>query len=138
MYKKILHATDFESNHFNYCQQAKTIAEKFGAELYIMHVITIPTSLFIAQSLGFAEMVSPLKDNALTVMQQISESLNIPSSHQFVELGNIKHEVFKKIEELDIDLLIIGNHAASNIPAFVGSNVFTLMQHTPCDVLTLM
>lgn len=70
MYTNILHATDLSNDHFNMCQQAAEIAKKFGAKLYLLHVIETPPSVQIAQGLGFAEINSPLQiqENAKVVL----------------------------------------------------------------------
>lgn len=137
MYKKILHATDLEVDHFNSCQQAHDIAKKFNASLYLIHVISIPTSMYIAQTLGFAELSVPLKSNAKLVLDELGETFDIPKDHIFVEEGNVTYEIFKKIDELACDLLIIGSHNQSKLPPFLGSNAFSMMQSQTCDILML-
>lgn len=125
MYKHILHATDLNENHFSTCEKAKKIASHFNATLHIIHVIDTPASLQVAQSLGFAEITLPVKDDAQLVMRLLGEALNIPESQQWVEIGSTKEGIIKKIKALDCSLLIIGGHSP------------TLSEDVPCDVLTL-
>lgn len=138
MYTTILHATDLKENHYELCQKAAEIAKSFGATLHLLHVIEPPASLQIAQGLGFAELSKPIRDDAYTVLQVLGESLNIPSTHQHVEVGSIKMHVFDKIRDLGCDLLIVGTHDPSDhVPAFLGSTAHAMVNHARCDVLTL-
>ncbi len=137
MYTHILHATDLSENHFHMCQQAVEIAKCFHARLYLLHVIEPPASLQLAQGLGFAEFDHPIKDDAEAVMRTLGDALNIPASQQFVEIGSIKVNVLKKVEELSCNLIIIGSHAPSNLPSFLGSTAHAVVHHAKCDVLTL-
>jgi nucleotide-binding universal stress UspA family protein len=137
VYTSILHATDLNETHFHLCQQAMNVALKFNATFYLLHVIEQPTSLQLAQGLGFAEIDTPPADDATIVMRALGEALNIPVSHQFVEIGSIKTHTLRKIQTLNCNLLIIGSHSKSNIPAFLGSSAQGLVETTPCDVLTI-
>ena len=137
MYTTILYATDLSENHFKMCQKAAEIAKYFHAKLYLMHVIEPPASLQLAQGLGFAEFDRPLKEDAEAVMRALGEALNIPASQQFVEIGSIKTHVLDKVQELSCNLIIIGSHTPSNLPAFLGSTAHAVVNHAKCDVLTL-
>ena len=137
MYSNILYATDLKENHYKMCQQAVKIANCFVAKLYILHVIESPTSLQLAQGLGFAELCTPVKDNAQTVMNILGEALNIPADRQFVEIGSIKLVVLEKAKQLLCDLIIIGSHTPNHLPSFMGSTAHAVVNQATCDVLTL-
>ena len=137
MYTKILYATDLSENHFYMGQQAAQIAKRFNATLYILHVIEPPASLQLAQGLGFAEFDQPIKDVAQAVMSTLGEALNIPTDQLFVEVGSIEMHVLKKVEELSCNLIIIGSHTPSKLPAFLGSTAHAVVHQAKCDVLTL-
>ncbi|KTD61786.1 universal stress protein [Legionella spiritensis] len=137
MYTNILHATDLKENHFRTCEQAADIASRFGATLHLLHVIEPPASLQLAQGLGFAELATPVKDDAKTVMNVLGDALNIPVERQHVEVGSVKLIILSKVRELDCDLIIIGSHAPNHLPAFLGSTANAIVHHATCDVLTL-
>ncbi|MCX7116489.1 MAG: universal stress protein [Legionellales bacterium] len=136
-YAHILHATDLSQNHFKMCQQAVEIAACFHAKLYLMHVIEPPPTLQLAQGLGFAEFDHPLKEDAISVMHVLGDALNIPLQQQFVEVGSIKMHILDKVKELGCDLIIIGSHTPSRLPAFLGSTAHAIAHHAACDVLTI-
>ena len=137
MYKKILHATDLSENHYTLCQQAMNIAKCFQAKLSLIHVIEIPSSIQLAQSLGFMELVKPLKDQGVATLNIVGESLGILPQSQYVEIGSIKTHIINKINELGFDLIIIGSHTPSHLPNFLSSTAHMLTNHVPCDVLTI-
>ena len=137
MYTHILYATDLSKTHFRMGKQAVEIAKKFKAKLFLLHVIEPPPSLQLAQGLGFAEFDHPIKDDAWTVMNALGEALSIPTSQQFVEVGSIKMHVLSKVEELSCNLIIIGSHTPSKLPAFLGSTAHAVVHQAKCDVLTL-
>lgn len=137
MYKHILHATDLSENHFDICQKSIKLAKTLGAKLYFLHVIEIPASLQWAQSLGFAELATPVKDGAQTVMSTLSDALKIPSANLFVEIGSAYMHILSKVNELNCDLVILGSHAPNTFPTFMGSTAHAVLHHATCDVLTL-
>ena len=60
----IIHATDLSENHFGMCERAVAIAKKLQAKLYLLHVVETPSSMVLAQGLGFAEAIFGEKDSA--------------------------------------------------------------------------
>lgn len=137
MYTKILYATDLSNEHSHLTAKAATIAKQFNATLYLLHVIELPASVQLAQGLGFVELANPVKEDAQTVLSLIGENFNIPLEQQWVEVGSVKEQLFKKVKELDCQLIIIGSHSPNTIPAFLGSTAHAVVHHAPCDVLTL-
>lgn len=137
MYSTILHATDLSEHHFAICKQAADIAKRFDAKLYLLHVIQPPTSMQLAQGLGFAEFDAPVKDNAQVVMDLLGETLCIPQEQLLVEVGSIKLSILNKAETLGCGLIIIGNHTPTHLPPFLGSTAYSVVHHAKCDVLTL-
>jgi universal stress protein A len=137
MYPIIIHATDLCQYHYELSQKAADIAQCFKAKLYLLHVIQPPTTLQVAQGLGFAEFDSPVKDNAQTVMNVLGDALDIPSDQLLVEIGSIKHTILNQAEKLNAKLIIIGSHTPTHLPPFLGSIAHNVVQHAHCDVLTL-
>jgi universal stress protein A len=119
------------------CQQAASIAKAFKAQLYLLHVIEPPPTLQLAQGLGFAEFDHPMKDDAIAVVDVLGEALAIPKEQQCVMVGSIKLNVLEKAKELGCDLIILGHHSDTKIPAFLGSTAHAVVHHAHCDVLIL-
>ncbi|CEG57009.1 universal stress protein [Legionella fallonii] len=137
MYTNILYATDLLNEHSHLTQKASTIAQQLNAKLFLLHVIELPTSIQLAQGLGFTELANPAKDDAQTVLSLISENFNVPTERQFVEIGSVKEHIFNKAKELGCQLIIVGSHASTGLHSFLGSTANAVINHAPCDVLTL-
>lgn len=137
MYTNILFATDLLDKHKHLTERAAQIARHFNACLYLLHVIEMPSSYQLAQGLGFAELATPAKDDAQTVLSLIGESINVPVSQQFVEIGSVKDLIFKKVKELDCQLVIIGSHSTHGLESILGGTAHAITNRAPCDVLTL-
>lgn len=137
MYKIILHPTDLLENHYDNCKKSVEIANFFGATLHLLHVIEPPSTLQLAQGLGFAELAVPAKEDALTVMHLLGESLNLPPEQQHVEIGSIKQKIMEAVNNLTCDLIIIGSHTPTALPAFLGSTAYAIIHQAKCDILTI-
>ena len=125
MYKKILHATDLNEHHFEYCERALAIAKHFKATLHLLHVIESPFSLQIAQGLGFAEIEQPDVPGASLVLKSLGEALNIPAEQQWVSVGDLPSHLFQKARDLHCSLIIIGK------------TKHPIVEHANCDILVL-
>jgi universal stress protein A len=137
VYSIILHATDLDQYHYELSQQAAAIAKCFKAKLYLLHVLQPPTSLQVAQGLGFAEFDAPVKDNAQTVINVLGDGLHIPHKQLLVEVGSIKQQILNTAKKIGCQLLIIGSHTPSHLLPLLGSIAHATVQHAHCDVLTL-
>ena len=137
MYSSILHLTDLNDTHFDMCAHAVKIAACFQAPLYILHVVETPPSVQFAQGLGFAEIDSPNLSTANTVLQTLSDALDIPSARLLVKSGSIKERALETIAELNCDLLIIGQHVHHFMLSILESSAHSVADQVPCDVLTL-
>jgi len=137
MYTNILHATDLGHNHFELSKKAAEIANIFHATLHLIFILETPTSLQIAQGLGFAEFDRPVKDEAQAVIATLGEALGVPPEQQYIEIGSAKHQILSKALEINSDLIIIGSHTPSSLPAILGSTAHAVTHQSSCDVLTL-
>lgn len=137
MYKRILHATDLQQNHFSMCEKVTKLAKYHHAELFLVHVIEIPQSMLLAQNLGFAELLLPAKEDAKIVLKTIGDALNISEKHQFVDIGIVKQHILERASSLKCDLIVLGRHCSGILPSLLGSTTYHVMQHADCDVLIL-
>lgn len=137
MYKNILHASDLSENHFDLCKKVVKFAHAIGAQLHFLHVIETPASLQWAQSLGFAELATPVKDGAQVVMTTLSDALNISPENMHVEIGSAYLHILESVKALGSDLVILGSHSTTSMHTFLGSTAQAVIHHAPCDVLTM-
>ena len=137
MYKIILHPTDLSESHYNIAERAATLAKNMNAKLFLIHVIEPPTSLQLAQSLGFAEFDKPRKDDAQSVLKVLGDALDIPEDQQIVEIGSIKKHILETASKINCDLIAMGSHEPDVVPGFLGSTAHAVVHYATCDVLTI-
>ena len=137
MFKTILHPTDLSESHFHMAEKAANLAKNMNAKLFLIHVIEPPTSLQLAQSLGFAEFDRPRKDDAKSVLKVLGEALDIPEEQQLVEVGSIKKHILEAASKIDCDLIIMGSHEPDAVPRILGSTAHAVVHSATCDVLTI-
>ena len=137
MQTKLLLAIDLLEGSHKLLLKAQDIAQKLGAELYIIHVIETPLTTQYAHALGFAELLEPSTIEAKTVLSALADELNIPSEHQYVYTGNAAYKIIEEAKILSIDAIIIGSHAHTALPNFLGTTANTILHKAHCDVITL-
>ncbi|MGA8490049.1 MAG: universal stress protein [Terriglobales bacterium] len=129
--KRILTCTDFSENSDRALDYAISVAEEYGAELTVMHVIEeIP---------GQAE-----KEAVLAAAQQRLERL-IPTEKRtalrtktLVRLGKPYQRIVEHARGAEIDLVTMGVRGAGALDrAIFGSTTYRVIQLGPCPVLAV-
>lgn len=116
-------------------RKAKSIADKFSAELYLVHVIEPFPAYAYPGFAGFTEVEAPLRDHAEGQLEKLADSLQVPKKRQFLEIGAAKNEVLSLATELGVDLIITGSHNKRGLAHLLGSISNAITQHAACDVL---
>lgn len=133
----ILHATDLQDNHLNYCEQAVKIAKLFKAELYFLHVLDIPNSWQIAQGLGFAENEPfPIEETRM-IMNALAYQFELPKNNMLVMHGNLRSCIIECIENLQPEILLIGSTSNQLMQGEFTHLSHFIVDHAPCDVMML-
>ncbi len=139
-YNNILLATDLSSDWDELCNKATKLAKTFDAKLSFLHIVEhIPVEL--ASDMMMPPMVdldTPHIENARAELDSKIDALQLPyKAERWVELGNTKNEIFRTVEESNIDLLILGNHPRHGLGVLFGSTATSVLHKAPCDVLTV-
>lgn len=137
MYQCILHATDLRENHLQYCEQAHALAKSLHAELFFIHILNVPNSWQLAQSLGFAENVPQPIEEATLVMNVLGEQFDLDKDHLLVRQGGIKNCLIEAIELVQAELVIIGFTHHALFKGELTHMSESLAEQTICDVLLM-
>ena len=144
--KKVLVAFDGSDSSVKALKMGVKLAEKFGAELYLVYVARLG-DLYDPQFLvtEFTEVLESLKREGKDIADLLTESgrkiLKAGSrlggtlvTKEIVKLGNPAEEIIKTAEEEGVDIVVLGPHSKrkSLIMGSVGREVVEL---SPCSVL---
>jgi len=138
--KKILVPTDFSDQAENALKVAAQLAKKYNGEIYLLHMLEMPLHLAntgsveaLPESLFFIK----LAEKRFKEMNN-KEYLRDLSVHHQVEYEEIYDGIQKKVEQLDIDIIIMGSHGSSGFKEmFIGSNTEKVVRTSNIPVLVI-
>lgn len=141
--RRILVPTDFSKHSQNALRYAAEFAGKFGAELYLLHVVQ-DLALFVPDAVAvtppLALPVSQLTAAAREALDRLArdEMLQGLNVRQVVREGTPFYEIIQVAKEEDIDLIVMGTHGhAGLVHVLLGSVTEKVVRKAPCPVLTV-
>lgn len=139
-YSKILIAVEELPLAEKVFKRGISLAKEFKAEVGIVHVVNIPTSvgsidagILPEEAMNFSKKAG---ENLLkNLIENFSE--NTPVT-EFLPVGSPVDEVSNVVEEFGAELLVVGTHARSGISKFfLGSVEEQIVSHVKCEVLVV-
>lgn len=141
-YHKVLVAVDFSDAAGQVMERAAQLAKEQGASIVLLHVVEyLPPMGFSGDPL-VVPMIdideSSLVERAEKSLQQfVDQHLAGVSLEQVVRIGIPKLEIINVLDELSIDLLLIGSHGRHGFARLLGSTAAAVLNDCPCDVLAV-
>jgi nucleotide-binding universal stress UspA family protein len=139
---RILVPTDFSKHSENALAYASAFAEKFNAELYLLHVVQ-DLALFVPEAVSAAPVAPPVEQLTSAVREALDRiidkhQLSRFTVHAEVREGSPFYEIIRFARETDIDLIIMGTHGHSGlVHVLLGSVAEKVVRKAPCPVLTV-
>src|SRR5262245_30448983 len=140
---RILVPTDFSKHSQNALTYAVAFAEKFGAELYLLHVVQ-DLALFIPDAFAVAPPVAPPVEQfvaaARSALDRVVQENQLGrfTVHPEVREGTPFYEIIQFAQEQDVDLIVMGTHGHSGLAhVLMGSVAEKVVRKAPCPVLTV-
>jgi nucleotide-binding universal stress UspA family protein len=140
---RILVPTDFSKFSQSALTYAVAFAEKFEAELYLLHVVQnlammVPDTVNVVPPVvpSIEELTSAVRD-ALdrTVRENHLEHFTI---HREVREGTPFYEIIQFAKEKNVDLIVMGTHGHTGlVHVLLGSVTEKVVRKSPCPVLTV-
>lgn len=126
---RILLPTDFSKFSGEATKYACALAEQFGAELHVLHVLE-------AQETAYPELMEPVEKALAQVLNpKWAEGRKVVKA---TAQGPAFLEIIKYAREHDIDLIVLGTHGRSGlVHVLVGSVAERVVRKSPCPVLTV-
>lgn len=141
--KRILVPTDFSEFSHHALTYAVAFAEKFGAELHLLHVVQdigvlVPDLVTAAPPMmPSVDQMSTAARGALDRLAQEKQLDRLPL-HKHVSQGTPFYEIIRLAKEADIDLIVMGTHGRSGLThVLMGSVSEKVVRKAPCPVLTV-
>jgi universal stress protein A len=141
--RRILAPTDFDVCSSPTTRYAVELAEKFGSELILLHIVqdlalAMPDA--VMPTPVPAPMLTELIDAAKTSLENLVKSENLMRLNPRLEVrvGSPAAEIVAVAKELKVDLLCIGTHGRGGLAhLLLGSVAEKIIRHAPCPVLTI-
>jgi len=141
--QRILVPTDFSKFSQVAITYAAALTEKFGAELYLLHVVQDLT-VFLPEAVETAPVVALPVDQFLAAARTAMErsardnSLQNLPIHQEIRVGTPFYEIVRFAREVKSDLIVIGTHGHTGlVHVLLGSVTEKVVRKAPCPVLTV-
>jgi universal stress protein A len=140
---RILVPTDFSKFSKNALAYAAAFAEKFQAELYLLHVVQ-NFALLVPDSVNVVPPVGPSVEELTVAVRAALErtvqenQLERFTVHREVREGAAFYEIIQFAKEKDVDLIVMGTHGHSGlVHVLLGSVTEKVVRKSPCPVLTV-
>jgi universal stress protein A len=140
--KQILVPTDFSENSEVAGRYARAMAEAFGAQLHLMHVLEDPYAatldpLSFVPSQTFYEEIEEQTRARLTRLLVEWQPLQ-PHVEVVASRGSAFVEIIRYAKDHGIDLIVLGTHGRGPVAhMLMGSVAQRVVRKAPCPVLTV-
>jgi nucleotide-binding universal stress UspA family protein len=149
--EKIVLATDFSAAARAALDHAIAIAARFGARLYLIHVVDVRSSEG-SQVLGNEAKIDEFYDLAerrareeLAALSATCEPDDLPEVPEpsipiveCVRIGEPSEEILGFATEKEVDLVVVGTHGRTGIRrVLVGSVAESVLRRAPCPVMAI-
>lgn len=141
--RRVLVPTDFSKHSENALRYAAAFAERFGAELLVLHVVQ-DLALFVPDAIAVAPPVAPAVEVLVESAQQALDRLVAAPPlaglkvRALVREGTPFWEIIQTAQEENADLIVLATHGHSGlVHVLLGSVTEKVVRKAPCPVLTV-
>ena len=136
-FKNVLVASDLSPDSKAALVWAQRIAHRYGSKLVITHVIS-PAETALVPPEYWGSSMQMIDEAAKARLDQVNAGFKDVKHEVRLEHGRLPEVVSAEIEELHIDLLVLGTHSREGAGRFaMGSAAEELLRRVHCPVLTV-
>lgn len=141
-FTKILTAIDFSENSDFAFEYALSLAQKFDAELTVMHVINEPVDLrgFYVPHISFEQLEKEIEDGAVKMMEAFCATrlAGFSNFKTAIVTGIPYDEIIRAAETGGASLIVLGTHGRTGLDHILfGSTAERVVRSAGCPVLTV-
>ena len=140
---RILVPTDFSKSSLNALKYAIAFADKFGAQLFLLHVLR-DLALFVPDMVTVVPPIAPsleqLTAGVRGALERLVEEHQLRRFNVCTEIreGTAFSEIIRFAREAEIDLIIMATHGHTGLThMLLGSVTEKVVRKAPCPVLTV-
>jgi nucleotide-binding universal stress UspA family protein len=138
---KILCPVDFSEFSKMAFEYALSIALRYKAKLYVLHVIEPVTAVFSYETLpGWRELYAEFRVSAQQALEELITAEGAEDVHPetVLEVGNPADLILKYARTQNVDLIVMGSHAKRGLDRILkGLVTERVLQNTRCPVLAV-
>ncbi len=139
--ERILFLTDFSEAATQALAYARAVAERFGARLYVLHVIENPTHKLYGEVTGDFHAYDKNaweKTQAWLAQLQREHLQGFPHCELLIERGELLEHVLRVIQHHLIDVVVLSAHTHRGFHLHLLANLpEKLVRWAPCHVLVI-
>jgi nucleotide-binding universal stress UspA family protein len=140
--KKILFPVDFTENSKKVLPYVKYMAEKFAAQIHLIHVVRGPEEFtgFEMGTAWFSTFENELVEGAQKAMERLVEEdmRGAKDVERSVAVGEVAEEIISYAEKMGADMIVMGTHGRKGLEKILfGSVARGVVAGASCPVLTV-
>lgn len=137
-YQHILVAVDFTESIEQVIERAQALCKLENAKLSLIHVVEPAPVDFLDQTmLVDINLDELLKKSASQQLNILAKKYAVDATDCYLEVGSVKTEILKCLENLSADLLVVGSHGRHGLALLLGSTANAVLHGAHCDVLAV-
>ncbi len=139
-YRHVLFAMDYSDQCLAVGRRAKAVAERFGAQLSLIHVVE---EVNISAGYELMPLLPELPDESMmtearSALARAAQRLEIENASQWaVSAVSTKEGILRCAKEHGVDLIVVGSHGRHGLALLLGSTANAVLDSAPCDVLAV-
>lgn len=140
--RRILFPTDFSNAAKKAQEYAMSLADRFGAELHVLHVfqpLTPPSDSPTPWVMSDVDLDWEIKSVEERLARDVDSQWSKEHAVKYTAImGSTVNEIMKYVKENEIDLIVIGTHGRTGVSRLlIGSVAEKLVRLADCPVLTV-
>ena len=135
--RNILLTTDFSESSADALPYARYLAERLGAALYVLHVISNPLSrLYGPVAKDYISIVNNARSRARELMAAFAAELGERlEHHSLIREGEVVAEILAVAQEKKIDTIVMASHGEGRVRhLLLGSTARKMLHTASCPV----
>lgn len=137
-YKKILLAVDVTEGSEQIAERARDVAERYGAEVILLHVVEyVPVEPMGEALLPAVQIEGELIERATKRIAELAQKTGLEQAERIVQAGNIKAELVRIATDRSVDLIVLGSRERHGLSIMFNQTEDTILHAAPCDVLAV-